>query len=148
MFREARSLQAFARSAAQTRGISIPHGRADRALSPNVLVMEYIGDGLAIASPDLPEWRFKSAALHILHFLYRMIFIDGFVHCDLHPGNIRVRDDGSVYLFDAGLVALLSAADRERNRLRGFLEIASRSKQVDEARLFLDALAARTAGQP
>jgi hypothetical protein len=35
---------------------------------------------------------------------------------------------------------------RERNRLRGFLELASRWKQAEEARLFLDALAERAAG--
>jgi hypothetical protein len=35
----------------------------------------------------------------------------------------------------------------ERNRLRGFLELASRWKQVEEGRLFLDALAARAMGQ-
>jgi ubiquinone biosynthesis protein len=113
MSREACSLQAFAQSAAQTRGIGIPGVRTDEASGPRVLVMEYFGDGLAITSPDLPEWRFRAAALHLLRFLYRMIFIDGFVHCDLHPGNIRVRSDGSVYLFDAGLVATISATDRE-----------------------------------
>lgn len=113
MSREACNLQAFARSAAQTRGITIPQVRTDQAPSSSVLVMEYLGDGLPITSPDLPEWRFRAAALHILRFLYRMIFIDGFVHCDLHPGNIRVRSDGSVYLFDAGLVASMSATDRE-----------------------------------
>ncbi len=36
---------------------------------------------------------------------------------------------------------------RERNRLRGLLELASRWKQVEEARLFLDALTARARGQ-
>jgi sirohydrochlorin ferrochelatase len=34
----------------------------------------------------------------------------------------------------------------ERNRLRGFLELASRWKEVETARLFLDALANRAAG--
>lgn len=36
---------------------------------------------------------------------------------------------------------------RERNRLRGLLELASRWKQVEEARLFLDALTARATDQ-
>lgn len=34
---------------------------------------------------------------------------------------------------------------RDRNRLRGFLELASRWRQVEDARLFLDALATRSA---
>jgi sirohydrochlorin ferrochelatase len=33
-------------------------------------------------------------------------------------------------------------------RLRGFLELASRWKEVETARLFLDALAERAAGEP
>jgi hypothetical protein len=35
----------------------------------------------------------------------------------------------------------------ERNRLHGFLELASRWKEVDDARLFLDALAVRATGR-
>lgn len=37
---------------------------------------------------------------------------------------------------------------RDRNRLRGFLELASRWKDVETARLFLDELAQRRAGEP
>jgi hypothetical protein len=37
---------------------------------------------------------------------------------------------------------------RERNRLRGLLELASRWRQVEEARQFLDAMAARATDQP
>jgi hypothetical protein len=36
---------------------------------------------------------------------------------------------------------------RERNRLQGFLELASRWRQVEDARLFLQALAARAANE-
>jgi hypothetical protein len=35
---------------------------------------------------------------------------------------------------------------RQSNRLQGFLELASRWRQVEDARLFLQALAARAAG--
>lgn len=113
MVREAQNLQAFAKSASQTRGISIPHRRENPTMSPNLLVMNYVDDGVSISSSDLDDWRFKSASLNLLRFLYRMIFIDGFVHCDLHPGNIRVRIDGSVCLLDAGLAARLTPEDRD-----------------------------------
>ncbi|MBR0850730.1 hypothetical protein JQ543_23515, partial [Bradyrhizobium diazoefficiens] len=36
----------------------------------------------------------------------------------------------------------------ERNRLRGFLELASRWRQVEDARQFLNALASHTAQEP
>jgi ubiquinone biosynthesis protein len=31
-----------------------------------------------------------------------MIFIDGFVHCDLHPGNLYFTKSGQVVILDAG----------------------------------------------
>ena len=37
---------------------------------------------------------------------------------------------------------------RDGNRLRGFLELASRWKEVETARLLLDALAKRRASEP
>jgi ubiquinone biosynthesis protein len=42
----------------------------------------------------------------------QMTFIDGFVHADLHPGNVRYLPDHRIALFDLGLTAELSASDR------------------------------------
>ncbi len=41
--------------------------------------------------------------------LLKMIFVDGFVHADLHPGNILVDDRGKVIILDLGLTAELDA---------------------------------------
>jgi ubiquinone biosynthesis protein len=41
-----------------------------------------------------------------------MIFVHGFVHGDLHPGNVSVATSGQVILFDYGLVAALTESDR------------------------------------
>lgn len=35
----------------------------------------------------------------------QMVFLDGFVHADLHPGNIMFAKTGEIYLIDLGLVA-------------------------------------------
>ncbi|HXR35009.1 MAG TPA: AarF/UbiB family protein [Candidatus Binataceae bacterium] len=51
------------------------------------------------------------AALGIKVFC-KMAFIDGFVHADLHPGNIRFLRGGRIALFDLGLTAELSHEDR------------------------------------
>jgi ubiquinone biosynthesis protein len=51
------------------------------------------------------------AALGIRVFC-RMAFIDGFVHADLHPGNIRFLPGNRIVLFDLGLTAELSPQDR------------------------------------
>jgi ubiquinone biosynthesis protein len=39
--------------------------------------------------------------------MFKMCFEDGFVHADLHPGNMVVRDDDTLVIFDAGLAKLL-----------------------------------------
>jgi ubiquinone biosynthesis protein len=44
-----------------------------------------------------------------------MIFSHGFVHADLHPGNLRFERDGRIVLFDLGLVAELAEKDRLTN---------------------------------
>ncbi|HEY2105679.1 MAG TPA: AarF/UbiB family protein [Candidatus Binataceae bacterium] len=53
------------------------------------------------------------AALGIKVFC-KMAFIDGFVHADLHPGNIRFLPGNRIALFDLGLTAELTAQDRLR----------------------------------
>jgi len=42
----------------------------------------------------------------------RMIFLHGFVHADLHAGNMRFLPPGKVVLFDLGLIASLIEDDR------------------------------------
>jgi ubiquinone biosynthesis protein len=46
------------------------------------------------------------------HLLLKMVFEDGFVHADLHPGNIMVTDGGQVVLIDLGLTAELDELHR------------------------------------
>lgn len=44
--------------------------------------------------------------------LLKMVFADGFVHADLHPGNIFVDDAGTVVILDLGLTAELDDPTR------------------------------------
>lgn len=77
-----------------------------------VLTMEYL-DGLRrVDSADFTREERKAAALTGLRALYKMIFADGFVHADMHPGNVFVRGWGEFVILDLGLVAQLSDSDQ------------------------------------
>ena len=83
----------------------------ERLCSERVLTMDLL-EGvreteLAAAGID-PR---QVAALGIKVFC-KMAFIDGFVHADLHPGNIRFLRGERIALFDLGLTAELSHEDR------------------------------------
>lgn len=43
---------------------------------------------------------------------FHMVFVDGYFHADMHPGNIFVADDGSIVLLDFGIVGRLDMKSR------------------------------------
>lgn len=78
-----------------------------------IIVMEFLEHLQKVNATHLSVAEHKSAALAGLHALYKMIFIDGFIHADMHPGNVFVRDWGEFVILDTGLVARLSASEQE-----------------------------------
>ncbi|MGA7461039.1 MAG: AarF/ABC1/UbiB kinase family protein [Candidatus Korobacteraceae bacterium] len=72
--------------------------------SKSVLTMEYCD---ALEDIRVQPIDRRLALTNALRALYRMIFIDGFVHCDMHPGNCRLLHGGNVILLDFGLMAEL-----------------------------------------
>lgn len=78
------------------------------AAGDGVLVMEYV-DGLERFGPeDLTREERRAIVRRVLQGVYRMLFIDGLVHCDMHPGNLYLTRDGGAVLLDAGFVVRLS----------------------------------------
>jgi ubiquinone biosynthesis protein len=79
----------------------------DELCTRQVLVMQFI-DGVKIL-----RWREiagvdpKRLARIGFRVLLKMVFEDGFVHADLHPGNILVSREGAVAIVDLGLVGEL-----------------------------------------
>jgi len=59
-------------------------------------------DARSIDRPELAEC--------LLEAYCQMMFVEGLYHADPHPGNILVKDDGSVVLLDFGAVARVSPA--------------------------------------
>lgn len=54
----------------------------------------------------------RPALLAALRALYRMIFVEGFVHCDLHGANLFLLSDGRAALLDFGFMAELPPSAR------------------------------------
>ncbi|HVV87089.1 MAG TPA: AarF/UbiB family protein [Kofleriaceae bacterium] len=69
-----------------------------------VLTMEFVRGTKIDAQPA--ERRLPLAAT-VRHVMMKMCFEDGFLHADMHPGNMVVDDAGRLVLFDVGLAKLL-----------------------------------------
>jgi len=96
----------------------------DGWVAHNVLVEEFIEDSTPISeylndnSEDGKALR-KELAGPLLRAFLKMIFLDNFVHGDLHPGNVLVKKKTStngehtVVFLDAGIATSLSPKDQQ-----------------------------------
>ncbi|MEW6776963.1 MAG: AarF/UbiB family protein [Bdellovibrionota bacterium] len=103
--------------------------------SENILTMEFVVGykvedvGKSNCSPEL-------LARHGLHAIFQMIYRDGFVHADLHPGNILFQDGNVAVYLDLGMVAELTDHHRERF-IEAFMAMANNDGKT-VARLMAD----------
>ena len=73
-----------------------------------VLTMGFIRGSKIDALPaDLPAATKAQLAETVRMTMFKMCFEDGFVHADMHPGNMVVTADYKLVIFDAGLAKLL-----------------------------------------
>jgi ubiquinone biosynthesis protein len=80
------------------------------ASGEGVLVMEYV-EGLGrFTKGEFTKEQRRQIVRQVLHGVYRMLFVDGLVHCDMHPGNLYLTGTGEVVLLDAGFVVRLDPA--------------------------------------
>ncbi len=80
--------------------------------STGCLVMDFVPDLHLDALGDsgrLVRTRLAHSALDII---FEMLFVNGFVHCDLHPGNLYLHPDGRVTVLDAGFCVWLNEDTR------------------------------------
>ena len=108
---EAANNRRFREEFARTEHIRLP-ALVEDLCTDNVLTMEYLDHLQRTDFNSLSASERKTAALAGLRALYKMIFIDGFVHADMHPGNVYVREWGEFVILDTGLVAILDEANQ------------------------------------
>ena len=81
--------------------------------APNCLLFEYLPQ-LDTGTPErLPADVRKALADRVLRAANQMMFQDGFVHCDLHPGNVYLTADQRVVILDAGYCVQLPERVRD-----------------------------------
>ena len=89
-------------------GVRVPE-LVDELCAPSILTMELM-EGRTFRRPAGAQER--GAAVALLCALYRMIFVEGLIHCDLHHGNLRLLSDGRLALLDFGFTAEIAGSDR------------------------------------
>jgi ubiquinone biosynthesis protein len=77
-----------------------------------ILVMEFMSDLTRINELHEQGMDYQTSVVAALKALYQMIFIDGFIHCDLHPGNMYFQSGGNVTLLDTGFVKEFSREEQ------------------------------------
>jgi ubiquinone biosynthesis protein len=107
----------------------------DELCSPRVLVMDWI-DGTKILNFRQTPSDPKRLAEIGFRVMLKMIFEDGFVHADLHPGNIFITRDDRVAILDLGLVGELDA--RHRSGFARYFAAWAQGDGATMARLMAD----------
>lgn len=127
MREEARNLQKFRAEFSADDRIRFPEVYSDLT-NRRTLIMSFVSSASKITNENLSDKEFRDSCDEILRALYFMMFKSGHIHCDLHPGNIFVLDDGAVCLIDAGMTGQLAQHDRQEFR-RFFVAFALRDKR-------------------
>jgi ubiquinone biosynthesis protein len=96
---------------AARRDITIPRLYPELS-GESCLVSDFIDGLMPLSAGDLEPAARERAATAAVTALFQMVFDEGLIHCDMHPGNLFCRRDGSLVLLDFGFVCELSDADR------------------------------------
>ncbi|HEY3822837.1 MAG TPA: AarF/UbiB family protein [Polyangiaceae bacterium] len=101
---EAAHYERFRASFAGTKGVHFPEVVAELSAT-RVMTMELLRGTKLDA---LPPGDHADVAKRLQQIFLKMCFEDGFVHADLHPGNMLLLDNGDIAIFDVGLVKHLT----------------------------------------
>ncbi|RLB56592.1 MAG: hypothetical protein DRJ42_02895 [Deltaproteobacteria bacterium] len=129
---EAGNNRRFAASFAEIDGVEVPALHEDLCTA-QVLTMELV-EGVRATEPEKVGGHRTELARRGGEAVLKMVFEDGFVHADLHPGNILLTADGHFVLIDLGLVAEIPD-DMLKPWCLTFMALAQRNGE-ELARLF------------
>jgi ubiquinone biosynthesis protein len=107
---EVRNNQRFQQNFSDDPAVAFPQIYLD-ASSDAVLTMEFI-EGIHESDLEAEGCDVHAIVSAGMRSICRMIFLHGFVHADLHPGNLRFTKPSRIVFLDLGLVGELSDEDR------------------------------------
>ena len=109
---EARNLERFRAMHKDNAQVVFPEVFDDLS-TEEVLCMEFLGGrNFAVAIEEGED--VSAVADAYFKVAYKMLFIDGFFHGDLHPGNVLVMDEHRLGVLDCGMVGRLSPAMKDK----------------------------------
>ena len=131
---EAANNRRFAQLFENTRDIGVPKLYPEMC-TERVLVMEMI-HGVRASEPEQVGGQRRKLARIGFDAVLKMVFNFGFVHADMHPGNILLTAEGRVILIDLGLVAEIPD-EMKRPWVDTFVALSSADAKT-AARLFYE----------
>ncbi len=111
---EAKNAQIFHENFKDHSYLKIPKIKPELC-NDSVISMEYLGNLTDLNKEKAINGKKKKLALLGLRMIYKMIFIDGFIHADLHSGNIFFQEN-HIVLVDFGLTTSLNSKLRSEFR--------------------------------
>ena len=112
---ESKNLKTIKKNLARHYNVKIPEVYDDYS-TKNVLTMEYI-PGIKVTNiEDLEKAGVdrQKLVIDVHKVFFTMLLRDSIFHADPHPGNISVTNDGSIILYDFGMVGKIDNETRMR----------------------------------
>ena len=112
---EARNLIEIKNNLKEDRSVIIPKVYLDRT-SRHVITLEYLPGTKVTDIRTLDEYNIDRAKLvyRIHRLFFKMLLRHSIFHADPHPGNISVSSNGTIILYDFGMVGRLDDETRRR----------------------------------
>jgi len=110
---EARNISKFRELYKEYKNFYIPKVYREYS-TEKVLIIEYVSGCKFTDKKQIKEWglNVKDIVENGLNIYLTQIFEFGVFHADPHPGNVLVRQDGTICLIDFGMVGQLSKKDK------------------------------------